>query len=318
MKVKQTGQNVKRSAAIALGQLGKRVDGPTRATLATELWKSLDAVKDPSAKNFGIISLAYLIGADIRAEKTDVLNAKGVKVADELLKIASDGKYSERPYGALALGLIGREIGDRPQILEYGQFRLQALEVLRAGLVDQKMDKRARAAFAVALGLLRDDGRVSQLAKIVADTAEDSELRGYAAVALGMIGINSPDAVKAIKDAMKERSSEELRQQTAIGLGLLGNADAVTDLLKELEDAATQNVQGQIVVALAKIGDARAIEPLVKLLKDDTRPALTRALACAGLGLIGDLEWIPSLSRISKDINFRAAPDVINEVLSIL
>jgi HEAT repeat protein len=317
LKLKQTGANVKRSAAIALGQLGKRVDGPARAQLALELFRALESVKEASAKNFGIISLAYLLEADIRAERTDVLNAK-VKVADELMKIADEGKYSERPYGALALGLIGREIGDHPSILEYGQLRMKSIEILRKGLQDQKIDKRARAAFAVGLGLLRDDGRVKDLASIVADKAEDSELRGYAAVALGMIGTTNADVVKAIKDAMSERSSEELRQQTAIALGLLGTSDSVTLLLKELEEADTMNVQGQIVLALARIGDARTIEPLVKLLKDSSKPDLTRALACAGLGLIGDLELIPSLARISKDINFRAAPDVINEVLSIL
>jgi HEAT repeat protein len=318
LKVKQTGANVKRSAAIALGQLGKRIDGQARATLAVDLYRGLEAVKEASAKNFGIISLAYLIEADIRAERTDVINAKGVKLADEIVKIAKDGRYSERPYGALALGLIGREIGERPAILEYGQLRLASTEVLREGLSDQKMDKRARAAFAVGLGMMADNGSSKKLADVVADKAEDSELRGYAAVALGMIGGGSPEVLKAIKDAMSERSSEELRQQTAIALGLIGSKDAVPLLLKELKEAETQNVQGQIVIALAKIGDAQAIQPLVEILKDSSKPDLTRALACAGLGLIGDLELIPSLARISKDINYRAAPDVVNEVLSIL
>ena len=41
-------------------------------------------------------------------------------------------------------------------------------------------------------------------------------------------------------------------------------------------------------------------------------------LLITGLGLIGDLELIPSLARISKDINYRAVTDVIREVLSIL
>ena len=54
------------------------------------------------------------------------------------------------------------------------------------------------------------------------------------------------------------------------------------------------------------------------LLKNPQKPDPTRAIACAGLGLIGDLEFIPSLSRISKDINYRATSDPINEVLSFL
>ena len=133
-----------------------------------------------------------------------------------------------------------------------------------------------------------------------------------------MIGSRTPDVVKAIKEALSERSSESLRQQTAIALGLLQTPDAVPLLLKELKEADSQNVQGQVVLALAQIGDARAIAPLVEILKDNQRPDITRALACAGLGLIGDLELLPSLSRISANINYRASPDAITEVLSIL
>src|SRR5439155_22171651 len=108
-----------------------------------------------------------------------------------------------------------------------------------------------------------------------------------------------------------------LRSQTAVALGLLQSRKAVDALKEELVSADTQNAKGQIIVAIAKIGDARTIPQLVELLKKDG-PYLTRALSCAGLGLIGDLEKIPSLSRISKDINYRAAINCIDEVLSIL
>ena len=318
LTVNQTGANTKRSAAIALGLLGKRIDGPARGALAVQIVNALEKVKEATTKNFGIISIAYLLQADAEAQHTDVLNAKGVKIADYLMKIAEDGKYSERPYGALALGLIGKAIGDKPSIVEYGQFRLQAITTLRKGLTETKLDKRARGAFAIALGILQDEGAKPELKALVADKQEEKELRGYSAVALGLIGIPDPDVVKVIKDALKERSSEELRQQTAIALGLLQTADTIPTLIQEIKEADSQNVLGQVVLALAKIGDARAIDPLVEILRDTSRPDLTRALACAGLGLIGDLEMIPSLARLSKDINYRASPDTVNEALSIL
>jgi hypothetical protein len=318
MRFKGTGIQTKRSAAIALGQLGRRVDGADRADVAAKLWKGYSDAKDDSTRNFAIMSMAYLLEADVAASRTDVINAKGVKLADELLDIADKGKYSQRPYGALAVGLVGKKIGDKPDILEYGQFRARASEVLLAGLRDQRLDKRGRAAFAVGLGILGESAALKQLTAIVADKGEDKEFRGYAAVAIGMIGHAPGDAVKAIREALKEHSSEELRQQTAIALGLLGTPDAVSTLLEELAAAESQNVQGQVVLALAKIGDATAIKPLVDLMKDKSKPDLTRALACAGLGLIGDLELIPSLALVSKDINYRAVTDVIREVLSIL
>src|SRR5207247_1730552 len=110
---------------------------------------------DSAVKNFGLISLAYVLMADVAAKRTDVIDAKGARVADTLLGVARDGKYAQRPFGALALGLVGRSIGDAPDILEYGGFRVRALDILRAGLDDPKLDKRGRAAFAVALGVLR-------------------------------------------------------------------------------------------------------------------------------------------------------------------
>jgi HEAT repeat protein len=318
LSLRNVGHNVRRSAMIALGQLGRRVDGQRRADLAAQLVKAVEAAKDPSTKNFGTISLAYLLEADVKAQRTDVLNARGAKAADYLIKVGEDGNFIQRPFGALALGLLGRAIGEKADILAYGELREKALQVLRAGLDDQKMDKRSRASFAIGLGMMRDAGSKVRLVKAVQDQSEDKEFRAYSAVALGMIGEPTPEVVKAITDAMKERSSEELRQQTATALGLLSDPGAVDVLLDELKLAETQNVQGQIVLALAQIGDARTIDPLVTLMKDSSKPDLTRALACAGLGLIGDLEFIPSLARISKDINYRSAPDAINEVLSIL
>jgi HEAT repeat protein len=317
MSARGIDNNVKRSAAIGVGLLGQRVDGAARAALATSLLKEIESSKDASVKNFGIISLAYLIEADVMAKKTDVVEAKG-KPAEFLLKAAEDASVIQRPFAALALAIIGRAIGDKSDIAAYGKLRMDAIETLKAGVTSQKMDKRARAAFAVSLGIIRDTSSKAKLTEIVADKQEDKELRGYAAVGLGMIGEPTPDVVKAIRDAMKERSSEELRLQTATALGFLGTPDAVQTLIDELNNADTQNVQGQIVVALSKIGDAKAIAPLVEMLRNKDKPDLTRALACAGLGLVGDLELIPALARIRKDINYRAAPNAVAEVLTIL
>ena len=318
LKTKTTDQGVKRSAAIALGRLGQRVDGADRVTLAVDLWRTLESVRDASTRNFGLLSLANLVTADVRADRTDVIDAKAVKVHERLLDLAADGRYSERPYGALALGIVARAIGDRPTHEAYARFRTKALDVLRAGLSDTKLDRRSQGAFAVALGMAKDEGAKKPLVDVLSDDGADPELRGYCAVALGMIEVPSPEVVKALKAALAERRSDELRLQSATGLGLLGQADAVPLLAAALKDASTQALQGQLVIALARIGDARAIPPLLALVDDRTVPDATRAIACAGLGLIGDLELVPSLTRLSKDINYRSTCDTIREVLSFL
>ena len=308
--------NIQRSCAIGLGQLGRLVTGDYRVQVAKTLLDSMDELKDASSMNFAVISLSDLIIADVQADKTDVLG--GTKAAEFLLKLAEDGKYIQRPFGALALGLIGAEIGEDTIITAYGEFRSKSLDILRAGLSSKKLDKRGRAAFATALGIIKDSTSVKELVAIVSDDKEEQEFRGYAALALGLIGQATKDVLNPIREALKERRSEELRQQTATALGLLKDKEGVPLLLEELQRAKSQNVKGQVVLALAKIGDARAVEPLVKLLKDKKEQDLTRALACAGLGVIGDLEWLPSLSRISLDVNYRASTDAINEVLSLI
>ena len=316
-------KNVQRSAAIGLGLLGRLVAGEARVDVAKVLLKSQDKVKDNSTKNFALISLAYLLIDDIQSQTTDVL---GNTQADEvLLDVAEKGSYMDQPYAALALGLILKDINDELEIDKYQEFKDSALRILREGVVSKKMSKKNQAAFCVALGIAKDEESSQALREIVADSKGDKELRGYAALGLGLIGNPTPEVMKTIAEAMRERSSEELRRQAAVALGLLGNAKiqgtgktAVDLLVEELKQAKSQAHKGQVVLALAAIGDHRAVDPLVELLRDKGEQDLTRALACAGLGLIGDLELIPSMSRGSQNVNYRASTDLVNEFLSIL
>jgi len=80
-----------RSAAIALGLLGRRVDAAGRLQLAKALKDGIERNRDASVRNFGLISLAYLVVADIEDAKTDVLD--GAKVGEYLLAQAEDGGY---------------------------------------------------------------------------------------------------------------------------------------------------------------------------------------------------------------------------------
>jgi len=316
-------QNVQRSAAIGLGLLGRLVSGDDRVQVAQVLLKSINKVKDKSTKNFAIISLAYLLVEDIKSQTTDVI---GNTKADEfLLETTEKGSYLHKSFGAIALGLVVREIKDDLDVEAYQEFREKALGLLRKGVASKRGDKKGRAAFCTAVGIAKDTRSREALLKIVSQRNGDKMLRSYAALGLGLIGEPTSAVAKAIAEAMQERSSEELRRQTAVALGLLGNPkisgtgkDAVELLLEELKDARTQSHKGQVVLALATVGDHRAVDKLVELVKDKGQQDLTRALACAGLGLIGDLEWIPSLARGSKNVNYRASTDLINEFLSIL
>ena len=314
---RRTDPHVMRSAIIALGRLGRACSGEERAAIAADLRDGISGkrIRDMTARSFALISLAYLVEADVEAGDTGVLALE--KIGDFLVKRTETGQHDERSYAVLALGLVCRAIGDETTVETYGKFQSAARERLREGLGGSG-SARARAAYAVALGLARDQTSLGDLTALVADTKEDDELRGYAAIALGHVGIGSERVCQPIRRALQERRSEKLRRSTATALGMLNDRKAVPVLIDELSKARSQSTQGQVVIALGEVGDERAVAPLITLLRDPQQRFLTRALACAGLGIVGDIAWVPSLSRIGRDINYRASGDMMNEVLSIL
>ena len=178
-------------------------------------------------------------------------------------------------------------------------------------------DADTKAAFLLARGLVKDENAVEELVAIVAKRG-DAVLRGYACVALGLIGDARNDVKDVIKLALRERKSTDLRRNAATGLGLLRDADAVRFLVRELEKARSFAVQGQLITAIGTIGDHQAIPPLIRILDDTSQPAATRAMAAVGLGMIGDPRELPALSRLSKNYNYRASVPDIDELLYIM
>jgi HEAT repeat protein len=308
--------HVRRSAAIALGVLGRILPPDDRTTVAKQIRESLDRASDGSTQSFGLMSLAYLAAAELAENRTGVLVE--AKIGEHLVAAAQEGSVLQRPFAALALGWILREMPDVPPTAAHGAFRQAAVAALREGLASKALEARNRAAFAVALGMARDLNSRPALLAVIGDARADRDLRGYSAVAVGLMGSAPPEVTRTLRSVVAERASEELTLHAATALGLLRDVGAVDLLVETLRRVESQHAKGQMVVALSHIGDARAIEPLVRLLQDGAEPNGTRALACAGLGVVGDLEWLPSLSRLSRDLNYRASVDLVAEVLSIL
>jgi len=171
----------------------------------------------------------------------------------------------------------------------------------------------------IALGLLKDIQSAGQLQDILLQNDRDPALRGLAAVALGLIG--EPGAIDPIRKVLQERTEEKLRVEAAVALGLLRDRGAVKILVDILEDdKSSQFVLGSVTQALGQIGNHDAITPLVGVLEDPKKQYsnLTRALAAVALGQMGDTHDYPVLSRLSKDVNYRAYFNAIGEVLTIL
>lgn len=308
LKSRRLGQVVKRSAVIAIGALGsKTTKTDVREDAVAALAKYARRPHgDTSGANFACIALSQI----------------GTPAAlDALMDFAESGKYAMRPFAALGLGThvfyADRAADEKRAEPMDRDLRRKIVDHLRK-LSGKMRDADTRAAFLLSRGLVRDRSAVPELTEIVSSRSKNAVLRGFSCVALGLIGQATTGVRDALKLALKERRSVDLRRDAATGLGLLGDREAVGILLEELRKARSFAVQGQLITAIGTIGDQEAIAPLVEILDDRSQPAQTRAMAAVGLGMVGDLRPVPALARLSKDYNYRASVPELDELLFIL
>jgi len=308
LKARGTGRAAKRSAAIAAGTCGaKSGDAKVKDEVVKALERFLDnSGGDPSGENFAIIALSQ-IGTD--------------KAMRLLMKLTTDGKYGQREFAGIGLA-TQVFYADRAKAEKTGEgmdakLREDIVKTLRDA-ADKNKAADTKAAFMLGLGLVKDRASLQMITETAAKQGTDPVLRGFSCVALGLLGDTSEDVKTALKLALEERSSQDLRRDAATGLGLLKDAESVKLLLDMLKTAKSFAVQGQLIQAIGTIGDHTAIDPLVELLDNTSQQAQTRAMAAVGLGMIGDLREIPALGRLSKDFNYRASVPDLDELLFIL
>jgi HEAT repeat protein len=175
--------------------------------------------------------------------------------------------------------------------------------------------KRAKSpdevgALCVAAGLLGDSNSLESLQGHLERTSVEGT-RGYAALGLGMLGERG--AIAQIEDVVRaSKYRPELLKQAAVALGLLGDKSVVVTLTEMLGRAESLASQAAIASALGFIGDARSVDVLVSMLENDALTETARGFAAAALGIVGDTDLLPWNSRISADLNYRAAPTTLN------
>ncbi|MHC4408271.1 MAG: HEAT repeat domain-containing protein [Planctomycetota bacterium] len=292
-----------RSVSTALGLCAANGDETTQSVAVKSLKRYMaKSSGDRTGENFATIALSR-IGSD-EAIRT-------------LLSIIDKGSRTQKPYAALGLGTLAWYRAKEKRPLDSATFN-KIREVVARGS-EKFGDTETKAAFMITRGLLKDRSAIEECVKIVSRRGDD-KLRGPCCVALGLMGREgvTEEVKTALRDALKERRSMDMRRDAAIALGLLRDADTVDLLLDELKRAKSFTVQGQLILAIGTIGDERAIDSLVEILDNTSRPDATRAMAAVGLGMIGDLQSVPRLSRLSKDYNYRASVADLDELLYIL
>jgi len=298
------GNHTVRSAVVAFGQIGNnpQMDEGLLKKMVHALEYMVKKGENQAA-NYALISLGKIGGACTDARLRN-------RIFDTLRTTMKKGSYTAKPFAALALGIMGRSptIGDSKDAIT---------DEVRFEFKEFRGDPKNRGGYAIALGMLGDRKSVDMLVEVLEDKSAVKRLRGACAVALGMI--RDTRAVDAIKKALETDKDPELRVDTAVAVGLIGDKASLKMLVGILEDPRSSlYVQGSVTLAVGRIGDISAIDPLVKMMESKDVQDLNRALAAVALGLLGDRNTIPVLSRIAKDVNYRAQINAMEEVLSIL
>ena len=308
---------VRRSAAIALGQILERADAETTAKHLPALARivsPLERDKDRMTRHFAIMALARIGAAHAEHEAivTDCERA--------IVSAFRKDDLRARAFAALAMGLLARHAPDT----ELGNARRKRLaKPLRAAVRELEGDKYDLAARALALGLTGDDpaGSGRLLTRILADRSMGPKLRGMTAVGIGFLP--HPAGRDAVMSTLMEREDRDLRLQAADATVLLGETGAAVDRLLGIvsDPKSSQFVLCSSAMALGRIGDAHAIDRLLTIIEpgsaDGEYPDLTRALSVVALGWIADRRGLQVLFRVRRDANYYASTAALDELQTI-
>lgn len=208
-----------------------------------------------------------------RAAATEVLAHFGAKSVPGLLQILKTKDDEGLQLDTIAA--LGR-IGDR-----------RATDAIVPFL---KLPLEKRRVVLSALGSIADPRTESVLIKALRSEQDDPDARAQVALGLGVIG--TPNALRALQDAL---GSLNLTVADAAALGFQRAGARALPFLAESARHPNSEVRRRVAVALGGIPEAQATVLLGNLL-NDREPTVSRA-AVDALGAVGRPEAVPVLIR---------------------
>ncbi|MEM9381507.1 MAG: HEAT repeat domain-containing protein [Planctomycetota bacterium] len=272
-------KEVRESAVLALGLIGDADNGNVDKWIRWALKRSLRAGGDMESR-YALISLAETGGHP--GEGEDPYGALG-EIRKAIGQKLSSGRKREKPWAALAYGVLGHELRAKGQELDP--------RVDTALVSSMRKSKRVGdlGAYAVALGLRRNAEAAPRLLKKL-DTAKDEAARGYVAMSLGMIGAR--EAIEPLQHTLAKAEGQPLLQTRAgLALGMLGDsgvADSLLVILREAREAEDE-------------GEESARRPRDPLSTESDPLEATQVAAIAALGFIGDERGVDALCEVCVD-----------------
>ena len=271
--VKDTHKDVRESAILGLGLLGRQADIPfLDARLA-------DPKQNGRTRSFAAFALGLIGGEDAAASLLTFADGRPDRPATFLHEqpelIAST---------FVAMGLTSD---------------VRVLPALRRALASPGFDSGVRAFVTLSLGRMQDRESLGAIGRMLV-TEKDLGMRRSAAIALGKIArTGDQPAVDALLGAAKGDTDEVVRQFAAISLGGLADG-AVTARLEKLFEEAPLVGKPFVALALALAHDHDAAPTLRNALAKETDES-TKSGYCIALALLGDHEAAPLLEKQLTD-----------------
>jgi HEAT repeat protein len=272
---RQADDEVKRSAAIALGQL---IEGTDRNDVKRLARFVRDSKRDDIAQNFAVMALGTIGGPHV------------VEVLSDFIRSNTFANGEDRNFVYIALGLQGAKSKEARDLLlaEY----------------ERRASWSERAALAVALGLARCGDAIPRTVELIGRANPSNDFLPWAALALGLHG----DAKRAgvLEDLFDTYHVGGIRQKAALGLTLLLGSKAVPKLVEIIEEEGSLHAKAGAVEALRllKRPDRKAVKALVAAYRRDSNPDSVRAMAIVAIGALGDPRTVPLSARLVRHYNY--------------
>jgi HEAT repeat protein len=172
-----------------------------------------------------------------------------------------------REYSALALGVLG-DSGTQ--------------EALR-GLLNGRQGEGLGGAAAIALGLMRDVASAPELRTMSRSAARDENARGYAVLALAMLG--DPVTRNQVRDLSRKPGAAGQRRSSTLALGMFPRLPAGRAILASLLEDGDPYVRGASIASLTLTPRASVADMLLVVAdsKAFTREARLDALSALGV-----------------------------------
>jgi len=263
---------LRRAAAQSLGLTGR---GDARGRLLTAYLKDPDI----SVRNFAAMSLARIGGPNVANALIGGLHRTNPKAL--------------RGFSAIALGVLGdRRTGPKLRVL-----------------LMKPDEKSLLGAASVALGIMGDTGAMPLLRRIVKDPGRNADLRGYAILALAMMGDTT--IALSLPGMLEDENGASVRRSAALALGLAHRLRAGPAVLRTLFRDQDDHVRGAVVSSLAILPRRAVLGTLIDVAGESGFSRDMRINAISALGSLSARGRPSAMEKLLDGMNYRSRSDTL-------